>query len=146
MRKAIHGCETGDMIYLLCGVPGSGKTWVIDQLKGWSHIDHDSCNHASIVHNVKALSELTSRNIIIDCPFNERALRKRLQDHGLDVTPIFIVESPDTIYKRYMKREGREPSQAIMTRATSIMNKVVEWQAFYGTSQEVLDYLRGRSK
>jgi hypothetical protein len=108
-------------------------------------VDHDSHHRETLIHNVKALSALTARNIIIDCPFDERALRKRLEDNGLDVTPIFIVEAPGVVFERYVKREGRPPSQAIITRSETIMNKVREWDAFYGTSEEVLIFLRSKS-
>jgi len=132
------------MIYLLCGVPGSGKTWVIDQLKGWLHIDHDSRGRFSLVDDARQLASTTKRPIIVDCPFKERSLRADLEDAGLQVTPLFIVEDPSVIFERYVAREGKSPAQSVITRAETIMNKVREWNAFYGTSQEVLDFLRSK--
>jgi len=140
------------MIYLLCGVPGSGKTWVIDQLFncrppiGFTSIEHDSVSREQLLSLAKSLYPPThmKRNVIIDCPFDERSLRSELEHLNLKVTPLFIVEHPKVIEARYFKREGKRPSQSILTRAETIMNKVREWNAFYGTSQEVLDFLRSK--
>lgn len=131
-------------IVLLCGVPGSGKTWVIDQLDqdNYFHIPHDKFSHEKIVrYALQIQCDLNIKRIIIDCPFAERSLRQKLEDQHLTVIPVFIVETPETIRIRYMNREGHLPSQNILTRAETIMDKVLEWKAYYGTSKEVLDYL-----
>lgn len=139
------------MIYLLCGVPGSGKTWVIEQLfkcrppLGFTSIEHDSISREKLLSLAKSLypPEHMKRSLIIDCPFDERSLRSELERLNLKVTPIFIVEHPSVIEVRYFKREGKRPSQSILTRAETIMNKVNEWGAFYGTSDEVFRHLKG---
>lgn len=128
------------MIYLLCGVPGSGKSWVADQVKHkFVYLSHDKHSHARLV-------ELAVKNeihpVLIDCPFDERRLRAQLEFAGLQVTPIFIVEPREVVTERYMKRENRCPSANILTRAETILEKVIEWKAFHGSSQQVLDHLR----
>jgi hypothetical protein len=130
------------MIYLLCGVPGSGKTWVIDQLHNIAHVDHDSHSRQKLIATAKSLAYASKKPIVIDCPFDERSLKAELEACGLEVIPIFIVEEPSVVEARYMKRERKAPSQNVLTRANTIMNKVREWGAFYGTSNEVLTHLR----
>jgi hypothetical protein len=133
------------MIYLLCGVPASGKSWVAEQLKDvFEYLPHDSMTRTKLVSSCIDLSRLTNKPILVDCPFNERALREILEKHELNVTPIFIVEAPEVIQARYLEREGKLPPMNVLTRATTIMNKVIEWQAYYGTSDEVLRYLRSK--
>lgn len=131
------------MIYLLCGVPGSGKSWVINQLKDkYTHVPHDEYSRSKLVSIVFELGVRATQSLIIDCPFNERSLREELESNGLKVTPIFIVERPEVVMERYTKREGKAPTKNVITRATTIMNKVVEWDAKYGTSTEILKYFK----
>lgn len=128
------------MIYLVCGVPGSGKTWVCEQLTHKFHyIPHDLHSHKKLVH---LASQMNDRYIVMDCPFAERKLRDLLEDADIIVKPIFIVEEPDVIKSRYLKRNGYMPTPGILTRANTIMEKVREWDAYYGTSKEVLAYLK----
>ena len=84
--------------------------------------------------------------ILVDCPFDERELRRKIEEDGHKVVPIFIVEPVHVIRSRYFEREGRVPAPNVLTRAETIKNKVKEWEAFFGTSQEILSYLRGISK
>lgn len=130
-------------VYLLCGVPASGKSWVADQVKDkFTYIPHDKYTRHELL--LRAISEINKneKNVLIDCPFDERTLRTELESYGIEVLPIFIVESPDLIYSRYMKREGKPPAQNVLTRALSIRHKIEEWSAASGTSEEILKYLK----
>lgn len=129
-------------IYLICGVPGSGKTWVSKQLDGKFHyLPHDA-NYKNHTHAVWKASQISDKPIITECPFGERELKARLIAHGLDVKPYFVVESPDTVKLRYEDREKRPCPQNHITRASSIGARAKEWQAPHGTSDEVLQLLQ----
>lgn len=134
-------------VYLVCGVPGSGKSWVCEQLEGeFSYLKHDEWLDTPKEKRIYAnailkLAKTSEKPVLADCPFGERPLKEDLERLGLKVTPIFIVEMPMVIAKRYSLRKKPIP-KAHMTRALSIKNRAKEWNAFFGTSQEVLYYLR----
>lgn len=131
-------------IYLVCGVPGSGKSWACEQLKGnfryLAHDDFSKENYPEIIFQA-ALSE--DKPVLADCPFAERELRDRLIEKGCYVITVFIVESPEICQERYEAREGRPYPKSFLTRATSIGSRAAEWKAFRGTSEEVLEHLKG---
>lgn len=152
-------------IYLIIGVPGSGKSWVARQLKDKYHyVAHDRCwvhptlsppdgdedcdwpSGAKSTH-IQVLvreAEKAQKPILTECPFGERPLKEELESHGLKVIPIFVIEYPRIVADRYRKRTGRIIPQASLTRATTIVNRADEWQAERGTSQEVLEILRNK--
>lgn len=128
-------------VYLICGVPGSGKTWVCKQLTDKFHyVEHDK--HDGDLVSMTELYARGSCPVLLDCPFNERELRRKLEMRGIKVVPYFVVEHPDTVKERYEAREGRPIPKQHLTRARSIMEKVEEWQAPYGDSESVLKMLK----
>jgi len=135
-------------VILICGVSGSGKTWVAKQLdpEKFAYISHDQYRD-DLPTVIQAVSETTTRPVVTECPFGERVLKEKLEKMRLEVIPVFIVEEPSLIAKRYMEREGKAIGKAPMTRATTIKDRVKEWDAFSGTSKEVLEYLeKGKFK
>lgn len=129
-------------VHLLFGVPCSGKTWVCNQLQshGWTYIQHDTNTYPGIL---KLIQLATTDNIIVDCPFNERALRAAIENSGFKVLPLAVTDSPDTINYRYVQRKGVPAPKQILTRAVTIHNKVREWNCQVGTSSEILTLLIG---
>lgn len=123
------------MVYLICGVPGSGKTWVCQRLsQRFIYVPHD--DH---INNFTKVVESFAKTgtVITECPFGERQVRGDLERRGLIVKPYFIVETPETVALRYKNRNGKLPSQNVLTRALTIKNRANEWNAPYGTSQEI---------
>lgn len=132
-------------IILLCGVPGSGKTWVLQRLakkfatvQNDEYIAHTRAHLAGVVAHVAA----GDRPVLVDCPFGEREFKAMLEGHGLEVYPFFVVEPVDVVAQRYMTREGKPASQATLTRATTIADRAREWGAPAGTADEILEHLR----
>lgn len=129
-------------IYLVCGVPGSGKSWVCERLQHkyfyLRHDDYISGGYAEILIEAAYTSD---KPILADCPFAERRLRDQLEMAGVRVIPVFVVEHPAIIQARYEAREGKPVSKSTMTRAFSISGRADEWNAFQGTSEEVLKHL-----
>ncbi len=132
-------------VILLCGVPASGKTWVIKRLKDrFATVENDQY----IAHGKNYLSDVVEHAargklpVIVDCPFGEREFKVALESRGLEVYPFFIVESPLVIAQRYQVREGKPASKNILTRADSIGARAEEWGVPHGTSDEILEHLR----
>jgi hypothetical protein len=132
---------TNHIIYLICGVPGSGKTWVCEQLRHkFNYVVHDD-HIKDVVGAILRSAANSNVPTITECPFAERELRAKLVMHGFQVNPVFIVEEPEIVRSRYIGREGREPHRGALTRASSIGDRAREWNAPHGTSTEMLDYL-----
>lgn len=132
-------------VILLCGVPGSGKSWVISQLHDkYLHVNHDAIpgNPKNALARQCRIAAQGNKDVIIDCPFAERELRDELIAQGLRVVPMFIVEPPNLVAKRYAQREGKPASQSTLTRALTIIDRANEWNAKMCTSTAMLLYLR----
>lgn len=131
-------------VYLICGVPGSGKTWVCSQLtEKYTYVandDHIGGDHLKEIYRAARSSE---KPILADCPFGERLIRDNLINRGLDVTPVFIVEDPQVIKRRYEKRDGVPIPTNHISRAMNIGARADQWRSKKGTSEEILEYLRG---
>lgn len=129
-------------VFLVCGVPGSGKTWVCKQLTDrFNYLPHDEHykDHATAI---QVLAKDSERPVITEVPFAERILRETLEKAGLDVTAIFVIEDPEVVKERYETREKKDIPKANITRATSILNRAKEWNCLYGTSTEVLEIFK----
>lgn len=137
-------------IYLICGVPGSGKSWVCEQLKSdFEYLCHDDYSKENFPVLLAQATISSNKPVLADCPFAERELRERLFEKGCHVISVFIIETPEICQARYEEREEAKrrklhpyPKQ-FLSRAASIASRAVEWKAFRGTSQEVLDHLKG---
>lgn len=137
-----------NVVYLLCGVPASGKSWVCEQLKDkFVYVPHD-LNKSEIVDAVHSANEILNvhhvvgKSILLDCPFGETKLKAQLEHAGFKVIPYFIVETPQIIEARYVTREKKALPKNVLTRATTILDRAKEWGALYGTSQEILEALK----
>jgi hypothetical protein len=152
-------------IVLVCGVQGSGKSWVCRQLTGlFSYVAHDRCwshpsvpsppadaidpawgppgsksTHFETLFNEARLSPLP---VLTEVPFGERELRRRLEMAGVHVIPVFIVEKEDKIAAQYLKREGRELPGGVLTRNRGLVARARDWGAFCGSSEAVSGHLR----
>ena len=133
-------------VYLICGVPGAGKTWVCERLGDkFSYIPHDDYleSESSFFTALAESSIASDKPVITECPFKERMTKQILEEkYGLNVIPMFVVDDPETIARRYTSREGKPFSQANLTKATTILSRAIEWGAFQGTSEQVLNHLK----
>ena len=138
-------------VHMVCGVPGSGKSWVCEQLtERFAYIKHDDYigqkPHLATAPNnfVAAIIAAATKDkpVLIDCPFAERELRAKIEAVGLKVKPWFIVEPTEVVKSRYFSRTGRDLPQASVTRSVSIVNRANEWQAPHGPAVAVLEALK----
>lgn len=132
------------MIYVVCGVPASGKSWVCEQLKGsFKYVKHDSYKDKAAYADALVEADQAPKPVIGDCPFAERVLKELLDDRGANVEFVFIIESPETIQSRYSER-NKEIPKTHLSRLNTIKDRAEEWESFSGTSKEVCDYLKAK--
>lgn len=130
-------------IYLLCGVPGSGKSWVCEQLQEkFEYIANDDYIGKDYIKELFLRARRSEKPVLADCPFAERKVREELENLKLTVVPYFIVESPQVVKKRYEARDLKPVPSNVVTRSMTIKNRADEWRAPHGTSSEVLELLR----
>lgn len=131
-------------VYLVVGTPGSGKTWVCNQLKDkFKYLPHDEYpKEVQYLNEVKRLARISDKPVLIETPFSVRQIVDPLTTIGIDVIPVFILENPDVVASRYKKREGKAIPQGHLTRIQTYRQRAKEMNAFSGNSQEVLDHLK----
>jgi len=132
-------------VYMLCGVPGSGKSWVASGLPEYTYVSHDA-HKTGYVDKIAEAAASSDKPILADCPFAERELRSQLEKRGLVVEPKFIVEHPLVVKQRYEAREGKPVSKSTLTRARTIVEKADEWAAYRGTAEQVKEHLKKYAK
>ncbi len=132
-------------VYLLCGVSGVGKTWICEQVKDhFEWIPQDDHFDDQVDVTLRA-AKSGVKPVLTECPFGERITREQLERKGAKVIPVFVVEDPKIVARRYESREGKPLPKNAMTRASTIIERVREWRAFSGTANEVLHHLKGLS-
>ena len=158
-------------LYLVCGVAGSGKSTIARQLiEKFHYVPHDRCwahperepwdpatewtadmkddtrwfSGAVSTHAETLLRavRIAKKPVITECPHGERVLREQLEEKGVRVIPVFVVEEAEVVAARYEAREGRPCPKNVLTRAATILDRAEEWGAFYGTSGQVLKHLK----
>lgn len=135
-------------IYGIVGIPGAGKTWVTSQLKDKFHLCHHDAHigHASqpdsYVREILHALEHSVKPILIEMPFSMSAIMEPLAAKGYRVKPVFIIESPEVVSLRYLRREKKMIPKGHLTRMNTYAQRAKAGLGFAGTSQEVLDYLK----
>lgn len=129
-------------LYLICGVSGSGKTWVCKQLVERYHYIPQDEHFDDLLEVITQEATVPGNPIITECPFGERSFRENAEAAGLSVFPYFIVETPEVCAERYLKREGKPIQMSAYSRASTIINRAIEWDAPMGTSHEILGMLQ----
>jgi uridine kinase len=131
-------------IYLVVGTPGSGKTWVCNQLKDkYDYLPHDDfSNDLSYVSATARLADFSDKTVLIETPFSVTQIVQPLMLRGYVVTPVFIIEDEETTRNRYKSRENKDIPKGHLTRIQTYRDRAAELGAFSGTSEEVLAHLR----
>jgi gluconate kinase len=152
-------------VILVCGVAGAGKSWICRQLKDdYHYVAHDRCwshptaspaegddvpwgppgSKSTHLPSLIGAARSAHKTVLTEVPFGERQLKEDLEREGIVVQPVFVVEDPVVIRKRFMAREGSLPSKGVMTRLAGLQSRAQQWRVFWGTSDEVLAYLKRR--
>lgn len=129
-------------IYLLVGVPGSGKSWVCNQLSEmYEHIPHDDYMKGGYLEALLEASDEDGDPILAEAPFSVSQIKEPLEGEGRQVFCVFIIESHNVLSERYYEREGRPIPRGHLTRQETYRERASEYDSFMGTSEEVLEYL-----
>ena len=135
-------------IYLVVGTPGSGKTWVCDQLKDqFTHVPHDEYMKAkgnAYIDAGMSKALMSNKPILMETPFSVSKIVEPIQAKGFQIIPVFIIEDYGTTAKRYKAREGRDIPEGHLTRIDTYRERAEELRAFSGTAEQVLAYLKGK--
>jgi gluconate kinase len=128
-------------VYLICGVPGSGKTWIASQIaKKFSYLPHDEYATADYGKAILAMAAMSDKPILAECPFRMKVLIEELEAEGVKVHSYFIKEDEQTIAQRYEAREGKPiPKQHLSNYRRLIADKR-EWKV--GSQNEILGILK----
>lgn len=123
------------IVYLVCGVPGVGKTTILSKFK-------DKANCISYDNGSKAdhlKSMYLNKISIYDIPFKISNFIKDNSDK-LDIRPVFIIEDEQVIGCRINSRGGSF-SDAMTARMRRIQRLADTHGVFNGTYDEVLNFL-----
>lgn len=129
-------------IYMVIGCPGSGKSWVCEQLTNEFHYVRHDDHLTGYVGAITRQMQIATKPVLAETPFSISQIKNPLEASGFNVTPVFIQELPDVIRDRYRKRGSGELPDGHLTRQTTYMARALEWQSFHGTSAQVLAYLK----
>lgn len=138
-----------DSVYLLVGCPASGKSFVAghaDIQEKFEYAHHDL--FIGMTGDAYLKDILARRNaprpILAEAPFSISQIKEPLEKAGMRVTPVFILAEPSDLQKRWDQRGNVAPKTRAghLTRQNTYAERAKEWNAFRGTSSEVLEYLR----
>lgn len=145
-NKHLHTTSTKDealqSIHLICGVPGSGKTWIAKQLTNYTWVPHDEHigKDKDYVSALISAAKKSSNPILAEAPFLTRKLISELKSHGAEVIAYHIDEPAHVIKERYERDRKRPFPQRY---ATLLKNRrsSKDWD-HEGTAKQVLDVLK----
>jgi gluconate kinase len=138
-------------IYMIVAVPGSGKTWITNQIEDrFTFIHHDGyighINQPQVyVRAILKKADNAEKPILVEAPFSISQIKGPLEKSGYKVHTVFIQEDPSVIARRYSNREGKPIPKGHLTRMKTYASRAREYGGFAGTSQQVLDYLKSVS-
>ena len=126
-------------IYLIVGAPGSGKTWVCNQLRAnYNYLPHDEFpTPKAYISAIKRLALISEKPLLIETPFSVSTYMDQLA-----VTPVFLIETPEVTQSRYETRENKPIPKGHLSRIETYKERAAELNAFSGTSTEILEHLK----
>ena len=132
--------------YLVVGCPGSGKSWVCDQVKHlFTYVHHDlyiGMAGDNYVDAIKDASEDAEKPLLIEAPFSISKIKEPLEAEGFEVIPVYLQDDHDTISKRYEAREKKQIPKGHLTRQNTYLGRAKAFGHFHGKTEEVLEHLK----
>lgn len=119
-------------VYMVCGVSGSGKSWVCNQLA--AHVKYVPVDKMGHILPTEEL-ELHDRVIKISTTIKKWRLL------GIEVVPVFILGDFLKVKKQLVGRGGRI-TKSLYSRWKRMVSLERKYSAFTGDSAEVLKWLR----
>lgn len=128
--------------YLIVGSPGVGKTWVMSKLEDqYQVLHHDTYIGRNYVQAIYEAVSKASKPILIETPFSMSQIIDPLDKAGIEVIPVFIIETDEIHLERYKVR-GKEMPKGHLARTKTYLERAITGNHYYGTSEQVLKYLR----
>lgn len=137
-------------VYLVVGVPSSGKSWVCEQLREkFEYVRHDDHQDGGYVDAI--LADRGEKPVLCETPFSISQIMEPLLAAGRKVIPVFVIEEPQVLIDRYQRRQeekGTPPENqkpipsGHLTRQKTYADRARAHSAFAGTSAQVLEHLR----
>lgn len=128
-------------VHLLCGVPGSGKTWIARKFENkFTYVPHDRYEVAAYKTAVLSAARVSSKPVLAECPFRMSILKAELEQMGIRVVWYFIRESEETIAMRYALRTGEAIPKQHLSNYRRLLNDPRSW--FVGSQNEIMAMLK----
>lgn len=143
--------EVKQPIYLLIGVPGTGKSWVAERAgDAYQLVEHDAHigaedHNAEYVDAILKAWESSKKPLLAEAPFSISQIKEPLERAGARVIPVILYEDRHTLAERYEKdpkRSGKPIPKGHLSRMETFRRRQSEYNAFMGNSSEVLEYLK----
>lgn len=134
--------EEMNKVYLLVGVPSSGKSWIMNLAKDrFCCVHHDDYinNMPGYIDAIAAAAE--NSRVLAETPFSISRILDPLESQGFEVIPIVVAEHEEVLMSRYLKRGGKAIPQGHLTRQRTYLERADTYGFFNGTSTEVIDHL-----
>jgi hypothetical protein len=107
------------IVHLIIAVPGSGKTWVCNQLKDkFTFVPHDDYPIAAYGRALIQAARTSHKPVLAEAPFRASLLVDELENAGLRVEQHYLIEHPHVVRQRYEMREGKPIPKQHMTNLT----------------------------
>lgn len=135
-------------ITMLVGVPGSGKSWVTNQIKSDWHVVHNddyigkTNQIQAYLDAIVAASKTATKPILIEAPFSISQIKEPLELRGFEVECVFIIQDEKILSQRYESRDRRPVPKGHLSRQRTYLDRAKLWGSFVGTSDEVLKHLQ----
>lgn len=141
-----RGRETvvGQDIFVVCGVCGSGKSWVCNQLEGVTYVKYDKISGKNERISAVLRASLMDLPVVFDPVIHISSYLKRFPSKNTHL--VCIIEDESTLRSRL---EGRGSKKGLTFAGLQRMKRI-QWYAdhkaeFSGTSQQVLDWIRSQA-
>lgn len=131
-------------VLLIAGVPASGKSTVCEQLPdNFVYVRHDDYLDGGYVEAIVAAAAKTSKTVIAETPFSISKISEPLEQAGLEVVLIVIVEEEYILHIRWDERgTPAKDRKGHLSRQKTFAQRGADQGAFIGTSEELVQFLQ----
>lgn len=130
-------------MFLIIGVPCSGKSWVAMQVsKRFQWVPHDDFKESEYPSRLIKAAKRSELPVLGEIPFGLSKIKEEIENYGLKVVTVCISEEEPVLRSRYFQRERKEMPSGRMKLQETQKSRALEAGSFVGTSSEVLKFLK----